>query len=143
MFIKGISGEEGEVIEVRGDTATVKIQANKACEKCHVCKRVSATEMIVEAFATRPVSRGEKVTLHIHPGTIVKSAAILYIFPLFGLIIGYYCGKFLLSLLNIGIKGELIPAVFSLVFLFLSFVPIRMYDRSRQKDSRFRVFISN
>lgn len=141
MFIKGINGEEGEVIAVHGDSATVKIQANKACKKCNLCEQVSSTEMVVDAFMKNPVKKGDKVTLSIQPGTIVKSAAILYILPLFGLIFGYYLGKFAGSLLHLRLKGELLPAAVAIVSLFVSFIPIRAYDRRKAKDSRFRVYI--
>ncbi|KKL55023.1 hypothetical protein LCGC14_2259530, partial [marine sediment metagenome] len=48
MVIKGISEEEGEVIAVHGDSATIKIKSNKACDKCHLCERVSPAEMVVD-----------------------------------------------------------------------------------------------
>jgi len=143
MFIKGINGEQGEVVAVHGNTATVKIKANESCEKCRLCKRISSTEMIVDALFTKPVHEGDRVVLSIKPGTIVKSAIILYILPLIGLIIGYYSGKFIGSALRITIKGELFPASISLIFLFLTFIPIRLYDRKKQGDSRFRVHITD
>ena len=143
MFIKGISGEEGEVVAVHGNKAAVKIKANKSCKKCHLCKRISSTEMIVDAFMQRPVSKGERVVIAIRPGTIVKSAVILYILPLMGLIIGYYFGKFISAFFHIRVKGELFPACIALIFLFLSFIPIHIYDRKKQNDSRFRVFITD
>lgn len=141
MFIKGISEEEGEVIAVHGDSATVKIKSNKGCDKCHLCERVSPTEMVVDALIRDPVKNGERVKISINPGTIVKSATVLYILPLFGLVIGYYIGKVLVPVISPGMEGELFPAILSLVFLFASFVPIRIYDRKKQKDSRFRIYI--
>lgn len=143
MFIKGINGEQGEVVSVHGNTATVKIKASESCEKCRLCKRISSTEMIVDALFTRPVHEGDRVVISIKPGTIVKSAVILYILPLIGLVIGYYFGKFISSTLRIMIKGELFPASMSLIFLFLTFIPIRLYDRKMQRDSRFRVHITD
>lgn len=141
MFIKGIRGEEGEVVTVHGNRVTVKIKASESCEKCRICKRVSATEMMLEAFTERPVQKGQRVIVAIRPGTIFKSALMLYIIPLIGLIIGYYVGKSLILLLHLKIKGELFPAISSLLFLFLSFIPIRIYDRKKQKDARFRIYI--
>ena len=143
MFIKGISGEEGVVVSVEGDTATVKIAANKSCEKCGICKRVSSSEMIVDAYMSRPVFKGEKVVVAIKPGTIVKSATVLYIIPLVALVVGYYVGKYAASAFDISLKGELFPASLSFVFLFLSFIPIRLYDRRKRNDSKFRVYITN
>lgn len=141
MFIEGIQGEEGEVVEVKGNKATVKIAANKSCEKCGLCTKISSTEMIVEAFVDKPVSIGDHVTLSIRPGIIVSSAAILYIFPLLSLVFGYFVGRFIFK--SIVIKGmeELLPALTSLVFLFLAFIPIRVYDKKKQHDKRFQVFI--
>ncbi len=141
MFIKGIQGEEGEVVDVRGNKAAVKIAANESCEKCGLCTKISSTEMIIEAFVDKPVSAGDRVTLSIRPGIIVTSATVLYILPLIGLVAGYFAGKFLFK--SIVIKGmeELLPALTALAFLFLAFIPIRLYDRKRAKDKRFRVFI--
>jgi sigma-E factor negative regulatory protein RseC len=143
MFIKGISGEEGEVISVRGNTVTVKIAANTSCEKCGICRKVSSSEMVVDAYTQKPVHKGERVVVSIKPGTIVKSAAILYIFPLLALIIGYYVGKYAASALGLPVKGELFPASLSFFFLFLSFIPIRLYDRRKRTDSTFRVYVSD
>ena len=142
MFIKGISGEEGEVVAVHGDSATVKIKANDSCAKCRLCKRISPTEMVVEALTERPVQTGERVIIAIRSGVVFKSALILYILPLVGMVIGYYTGKSFLTLLHLRVKGELFPAVISFLFLFLSFIPIRIYDSKKQQDRRFRVYIT-
>ena len=141
MFIKGINGEEGEVIAVHGDSVTVKIKSNKACDKCRLCERVSPTEMVVDALTTNPVKNGALVKISIRPGTIVKSATVLYILPLFGLVFGYYIGKALGPAISPRVEGELFPAILSLVFLFATFLPIRIYDRKKQKDSRFKIYI--
>jgi len=141
MFIEGIQGEEGEVVGVRGNRATVKIASNKSCEKCGLCTRVSPTEMIVDAFVDKPVNTGDHVTLSIRPGTIVTSAAVLYILPLICLVAGYFAGRFLFKSIVIAGMEELLPALTSLVFLFLAFIPIHFYDRKRANDKRFRVFI--
>jgi len=143
MFVKGINGEEGEVVAVHGDSATVKIKANDSCEKCRLCKRVSSTEMVVEALVEKPVQKGERVTIAMRPGIVFKSALILYVFPLIGMVCGYYVGKAILHLFHISVKGELFPALFSFLFLFLSFVPIRIYDRKKRTDRRFRVYITD
>ncbi len=141
MFIEGILGEEGQVVDVNGNKATVKIAASKSCEKCGLCTKISSTEMIVEAFVDKPVNTGDHVTLSIRPGIIVSSATILYIFPLISLVIGYFTGGFLFKSILIKGMDELLPALTSLVFLFLAFIPIRFYDKKRANDKRFQVFI--
>ena len=141
MFIEGLQGEEGEIIAVRGHRATVKIASNKSCEKCGLCTKISSTEMVVDAHVDKPVSTGDRVTLSIRPGIIVTSATILYIFPLLSLVVGYFVGKYLFKQVGIGNMDELLPALTSLVFLFLAFIPIRFYDRKKRNDRRFQIVI--
>ena len=141
MYIKGIDQEQGEVIAVHDGSATVKIQAGKSCDRCNLCEKISSTEMVVEALTHIPLKKGEKVTLSVKPGDIIKSASILYIIPLFGLIFGYYFARFLDKSLALGFSGELYPALISIVFLFLCFIPIRLYDTKRKKQKRFQVFV--
>ena len=137
-----IRGEEGEVVSIHGGRATVMIKANKGCEGCNLCTRASETEMVVEAVMRKPVKVGQKVTVAVKPGTIVKAAFILYMFPVIGLIGGYYVGKYLQTLLNLSQKTELVPALFALFFLIACFLPIRLLEKRKKKDSSFDVFIS-
>lgn len=141
MFGKGVHGEEGEVTALHGNRATVRIEAGKGCERCRLCIPISDTEMIVEASYSRRIDIGDHVVLGFCSGIIVQSAFILYLIPLVSLILGYYAGKFLFRPWIIPGKEELFPALTSLVFLFVSFVPIRLYDRMKEKDKRFRVYI--
>ena len=141
MFEKGVHGEKGEVTAVHGETATVKISANKGCVRCGLCSRISDTEMAVEAYALKPVQVGDQVEIGFQPGVIVQSAFILYLIPLMGLVLGYYVGRILFHGLAVPGREELFPALTSLVFLFASFIPIVFYDRKKRGDRRFRVYI--
>ena len=141
MFIKGIDQEQGEVIAVHDGSATIRIPAGKSCDRCRLCEKISATEMVVEALTQLPLKEGEKVILSVHPGDIIKSASILYIIPLFGLVGGYYFARFLGKTFAIGFSGELFPALISILFLFLCFIPIRLYDVKRRKQKRFQVYV--
>ena len=141
MFGKGVHGEQGEVTALHGNRATVKIQAGKSCERCRLCTPISDSEMIIEAFFSSQVQIGDRVVLGFRPGVIVQSAFVLYLIPLISLILGYFVGKLLFNPWVIPGKEELFPALTSLVFLFASFIPIRLYDRKKEKDKRFRVYI--
>ena len=138
---EGIRGEVGEVVEVRGNTARVKIDGKKACAHCGVCTRISDNEMTVEAYADEPVKKGDRVVLVMGNGMILKSAFIVYMVPLIALIAGYYLGKHLMGLLNYGGKSELFPALFGFFLLFLSFMAIRWFDRRKRDDKQYRVSI--
>jgi sigma-E factor negative regulatory protein RseC len=141
MFMKGIDRQEGEVVAVHDGSATVRVSANKNCDRCGICERVSDTEMVVEAITSRRLKAGEKVILEVSPGAIVTSATILYIIPLIGLVAGYYVSGTVLRMAGIELKGELVPALCSIAALFLCFVPIRLCDVSRRKKNRYRVYV--
>jgi len=141
MFIKGIDQEVGEVVAVHDGSASVRVCANKNCDRCGICERVSDTEMVVEAITGHRVAAGEKVVLSVRPGTIVKSATVLYIIPLLGLVAGYYVANFVLRMAKIDLKGELVPALCSIAALFLCFVPIRIWDARRRKLRRYQVYV--
>jgi len=141
VFVKGVDGEEGEVVAINGNRATVRIQANESCEKCGLCRKISSNTMELDAYSTRPLTEGEKVRLAIRPGIIVQSAFILYLLPLIWLVAGYYFGKFLNSFLSLRLQGELFPALLSMLFLFASFFPIHMYDKKKRNDNKFKVFV--
>ena len=140
MFQRGISGEEGLVSAVSGRTATVVIQAGEGCDKCGLCTRISSTRMVVDAVVRDRVSVGDRVRVVIKPGMIIGSAALLYIFPLAGLVAGYFAGR---SVFGPGPPGkdELYPALSAIVCFFAAFVPIRLYDKQRMKKKRFGVYV--
>jgi sigma-E factor negative regulatory protein RseC len=135
--------EEGEVIAINGNMATVRMKAKKGCDGCSLCTRVSETEMIVDAMIQKPVNIGDRVSVIIKPGTIVKIAFILYMFPIMGLIGGYYFGRFFESLVHAQNRGELLPALFGILFLVLCFIPIRVIDRWRKKKNKVDVLIGS
>jgi positive regulator of sigma E activity len=141
MFGKGVHGEQGVIEALHGNRATVRITAGKGCERCRLCTRISDTEMVIEAYTLKPVEVGDRVILGFRPGIIVQSAFILYLIPLAGLVIGYYAGTFVFRSLVLPGREELLPALMSLVFLFVSFIPIRLYDKKKERDRRFRVYI--
>ena len=141
MFIKGIDREVGEIVEVHDGSASVRVCANKNCDRCGICERVSDTEMVVEAITSMRVETGEKVVLSVRPGTIVTSAAVLYIFPLLGLVVGYYAASWVFRITGMDSRGELFPALCGVAALFFCFVPIRFVDMRRRKQRRYQVYV--
>lgn len=135
--------EEGVVVAINGNMAKVKMEAKKGCDGCSLCSRVSETEMVLDAMIQKPVNIGDRVSITIKRGTIVKTAFILYMFPIMGLIGGYYFGRFFESLVHIQNRGELLPAMFGILFLVLCFIPIHFLDRWRKKKNKVDVLISS
>ena len=74
--------------------ARVETDRNDACSHCSSC-RVSFgcnSEMTVNAINRAGAGVGDLVSMHLSSGTIMKSAAILYLIPVVGLISGAFLG---------------------------------------------------
>jgi sigma-E factor negative regulatory protein RseC len=87
--------EKGLVTSITQDGwAQVETDRNDACSHCTSC-RVSFgcnSEMTVNAINSAGAGVGDLVSIHLSTGTIMKSAAILYLIPVAGLISGAFLG---------------------------------------------------
>ena len=138
MKIKSISGEKGVVKEINGNRVKVLLPFSKGCEKCGLCKRISDSSMEVEVYAKGDIHKGEKVKIYINPKAVIVSSLMVYIFPLLFMVAGYFIGRVVGNLLNV--KGELLPAAFSFLFLFSSFIPVHIFDRIKSRDNKFKIY---
>jgi len=87
--------EKGLVTSITEDGwAQVETDRNDACSHCSSC-HVSFgcnSEMTVNAINRAGAGVGDLVSIHLSSGTIMKSAAILYLIPVAGLISGAFLG---------------------------------------------------
>jgi len=87
--------EKGLVTSITEDGwAQVETDRNDACSHCSSC-RVSfgcTSEMTINAINRAGARVGDLVSIHLSSGTIMKSAAILYLIPVAGLISGAFLG---------------------------------------------------
>jgi sigma-E factor negative regulatory protein RseC len=88
--------EKGLVTSITEDGwAQVETDRNDACSHCGSC-RVSFgcnSEMTIKALNRAGAGVGDLVSIHLSSGTIMKSAAILYLIPVAGLISGAFMGE--------------------------------------------------
>ena len=87
--------EKGLVTAITDDGwAQVETDRNDACSHCTSC-RVSFggnSEMTINAINRVGAGVGDLVSIHLSSGTIMKSAAILYLIPIAGLMSGAFLG---------------------------------------------------
>ena len=87
--------EKGLVTSITEDGwAQVETDRNDACSHCTSC-RVSFgcnSEMTINAVNKVGAGVGDLVSIHLSSGKIMKSAAILYLIPVAGLISGAFLG---------------------------------------------------
>ncbi|MEW6327969.1 MAG: SoxR reducing system RseC family protein [Thermodesulfobacteriota bacterium] len=121
-----IREEEGEVIAVEGNRAKVRIKRSPACDSCstrETCGLLGEGETVLTALNTVGASKGQRVRVSLKVEGEVKASFILYLVPLAGLVAGALIGYHSRVLGDKDISG----AVFSLLFVVLTFIGIRYY----------------
>ena len=122
--------EKGLVTSITEDGwAQVETDRNDACSHCGSC-RVSFgcnSEMTIKAINRAGAGVGDLVSIHLSSGTIMKSAAILYLIPVAGLISGAFIGDSLSTRLAISETSTI--ALLSLAGFILGFIITALISR--------------
>ncbi|MBW2003313.1 MAG: SoxR reducing system RseC family protein [Deltaproteobacteria bacterium] len=122
--------EKGLVTSITEDGwAQVETDRNDACSHCGSCRVSfgSNSEMIIKAINRAGAGVGDLVSIHLSSGTIVKSAAILYLIPVAGLISGASMGEGLSTRLAISPTSAI--ALSSLAGFILGFIITALISR--------------
>ncbi len=131
MLLKSI--EEGEVIQLLPQhKAKVKIKRHSQCMGCQhkgFCDPFGRDFMVLEVRNTIGAKPGQKVEVQFPTYKKTKAMLILYIFPLFALILGAVIGNYLNPFKNPNASS----VIFCLLFVILSFIGIRIYTKISQK----------
>jgi YHS domain-containing protein/positive regulator of sigma E activity len=91
----GILKETGRVIWAEGGVAKVEFVPKEACEHCGskgFCHPAPAS-MVAEVTDGLGVKVGDDVTIETGEGASVQAAAMVFLLPIVGLIIGYLLGR--------------------------------------------------
>ena len=115
--------EKGLVTSITEDGwAQVETDRNDACSHCGSCRVSfgSNSEMTIKAINRAGAGVGDLVSMHLSSGTIMKSAAILYLIPVAGLISGAFMGVDLSERLPISETAAI--ALLSLLGFILGFI---------------------
>jgi sigma-E factor negative regulatory protein RseC len=123
--------EEGVVIKRLGDNrAKVKIRKSSSCDTCShkgFCNPFGSDSMIILAANPLNAGAGQRVRIAFKKEKELKAAAILYIIPLVGLLVGAFVGDALDPFGN----RDASAAFFSLLFVVITFLGIRYYSHRR------------
>ncbi len=122
--------EKGRVVKVENGVAEVEMERTSACARCGICLRSSQGKSVlyVEDFlGTHP---GDEVLVSIESKEVLKVAFLIYLFPLVGLIAGYFLGREIFGTETIGV-------LFSGLGFFTTLFFLHQYDK-RLKDRKSR-----
>ncbi|MDD5259170.1 MAG: SoxR reducing system RseC family protein [bacterium] len=126
--------EIGKVIKVEGTQATVAMDRHSACAHCGICIAGCNEKMEIIAENTIGSKVNDRVKVAVAGPFILKSAFIVYIIPLFGLVLGYLAGRYF--------GGEKLGVIFGLGVVALVLYGLHYYDRKIKKEHALIVHIT-
>ena len=87
--------ETGIVREAHGEEVVVELTPVSSCANCalhSVCNPSEVEKPVLTATNPIHAKVGDWVKLEMNPGAAVTSAFLIFIFPLIGLVVGYFAG---------------------------------------------------
>lgn len=83
----------GTVVRVENGEAVVRFLRTSACKSCGACLTAGESEMEVRVGDTLGVQPGDRVTVELSRKSMLTAAALCYLLPLAGLLIGVVLGS--------------------------------------------------
>ncbi len=120
----------GEIVSIRGTEALVRVKRDNGCQGCScsaACHPMGKDWMVMTAENKVLARVGQKVEVVYPAESELKASAILYLFPLFGLIGGALLGAWADFLGN----EDASAAVLALCGLGAAFLAVHLYSRRK------------
>ena len=114
--------EKGKVVKIDNGVALVEMERTSACGRCGICLQSSGDKPILyvkDSLGARP---GDDVLVSVDSKQILKAAFLIYLFPLVGLIAGYFLGRTVLGTERTGI-------IFAGLGFFTTLFLLYQYDK--------------
>ena len=124
--------ETGEVIEVTGTNAKVRIKRSEACQSCSahgLCSLLSKDYMIMEAENVSAARVGQQVTVALYTEDPLKASLLLYGVPLIGFLGGCLFGHWL----NLGGMRNLSTFMGGIVFVAAAFFAVKIFCKKYEQ----------
>lgn len=88
--------EEGLVLEIKDELAVVQLKRSAACESCRCCRVAEQSDfMTAEALNQAGSKIGDMVIVEIEQKEVLLASVVVYLMPIFLMIIGYLFGSYL------------------------------------------------
>ncbi|PAB58610.1 SoxR reducing system RseC family protein [Anaeromicrobium sediminis] len=122
----------GRVVSTNNEFAKIEVMRTSACgEKCSSCGGgCSKTGMYIDVKNTLNAKSSQFIKVEIETKTIMKAGFLVYILPLFMLIIGAVSGYYIHGLFNMTFPSDLFSLLLGVLFLGLSYGIVRIFDRN-------------
>lgn len=126
-----------KVIKVEGEIADVEIQRHTACKKCGGCNLGTDKTSIVQARNLINAQAGQKVYLSMENMSVLKAASIMYMIPLFFMILGVMFAYLCADKFGYQEAREMWSLVFGGAFLLGTFIIIKKLEPKFSKNNTY------
>ncbi|MCP4105198.1 MAG: SoxR reducing system RseC family protein [Desulfobacteraceae bacterium] len=120
--------EKGIVTKADSTTAWIKTTKTAACESCSArdgCHTLGGgKEMEVEVENTAGAKEGDHVVIGFESGPLFKLSFLIYIFPIFSMILGAAIGQKIAPDYNF--NPSTLSVIIAFLFFFLAFLGIKL-----------------
>ncbi|MGA1865590.1 MAG: SoxR reducing system RseC family protein [bacterium] len=125
--------EEGTVINIVPEGALVRIKKTDACHGCPsagLCHMGGSGEREVLARNPFGARKGERVEIEINDGLLLKASFIIYMLPLFGLLMGALLGRWIINFFGLPFNENTGAVLGGLTCLLVVFILIKIITGS-------------
>jgi sigma-E factor negative regulatory protein RseC len=127
--------EEGIIVKIHDRTATVQIKRSGACSHCKACSIESDGNMTAEAENPIGAKVGDKVGLNLNSKKALTASLVVFGLPLLALCVGIIGTSFVIGKMEYQNNSQTPSIIVGLVLFFLSFIPIKAYDKHLRKTN--------
>lgn len=128
----------GRIVETSGNLARVAIQPHGGCASCQLKGTCAPDEKTHLLWAVNDNSGkvGDEVVIELKPQIKILGNALVFIFPLIGLFLGYYLGQ------KFG-KTQDYSVIGSLAGIIIFFLLVRIIDKYAGKNQNLKPTITH
>jgi sigma-E factor negative regulatory protein RseC len=126
--------EKGLVIKNNEDGIQVQMQPAGECGSCNACFHDNNKSHILLFQEKMNIKPGNIVEVEVNPRYALKSAFLLFLFPILMLFTGYYLSINLITIPELPLEYQgILGGIFLLI---LTYITVYLYDRYTQKSNK-------
>lgn len=131
--------ETGTLVELKNrQIALIRCQKNSACDHCPSSDSCHSEQdsrsMLVEVYNALGAEVGDQVRVETSTRHFLQSSFVLYIIPVFGLIVGALAGQFIGEHTDVEVDPPLLSALMGVAFMVGTFLCIRVGTRALPRE---------
>ncbi len=136
--------KEAWVVGFEGGQVRLRYLRHSLCRDCGACSMFGEgeQEVLLPYDAKLDLQVGDRVTVEMKSGQLLRASLLAYGVPLLFFLLGYLVGENLSRMWQLAGYEEAGGIVGGLIFLFLSYKGINLYDRRLQTTGRYQLQVT-